>query len=598
MVEIRLFGALRVRRCDGSVVGPQEWRTSKTRDLMRILALRVDTVVSTERLVDALWPDVDPKHGAASLRTAVSRVRRTLGVDCIERRQSGLVLHDTWVDSRAFVTLADEARRRLADGELADGVRLAREALGLYVGDLGADEPYAAWLSLEREHLAVQRIDLLLELADASFRLGLYRDALAHARHGLLLQPANERAHRTVIRAHHRLGERGLALEAFERCRGVMVDHFGIEPSRATQSLHLDVLVDDPEETERPDPPLVARAAFVGELTTRLTAGQDPVVLTGAPGLGKTRMLEEVAAGWPGSVLRATVDLEHPLEEEVLGELHQAATRLMPEHVRTVDAGNAAPSLLVVDGLPLTAGTLDRLRDVPLAYPRVRILAATTVRLEGPNVLPLVPLDRDGTETLTAAVLGEEPAPALVDRVYAVTGGNPGRIVEELRVVTLRGELRASLLGVELVPICPAPLAEDAEGELERARRAMRPELVPVLDAAAVLGSGIEAAVLGSVLGLDTEEITSALDVLEDLLVLESTRDGYRFRHTLLRDAGLRWIRPSVRRNLAAACRRAVSEAERDQPPTRGRLPSPALPVPTRSPRGRQRRRLHLVPVP
>jgi DNA-binding SARP family transcriptional activator len=579
MIEIRLFGALRVRRRDGSVVRPQEWRTSMTRDLVRILALGGGTVVATERLVDTLWPGVDPRKGAASLRTAVCQVRRTLHEDCIERRQSGLVLHDVWVDSRSFVTLAAEARRRLADDDLAGGIRLARDALGLYVGDLGADEPYAAWLSLEREHLAVQRIDLLLEVAEASQRLGRYRDALAHARHALLLQPSSERAYRAVMRAHHRLNERGLALQTFEHCRGALVDHFGIQPSQETRSVHLELLVDPVEETERPEPPCIGRDAFVDTLTGRLGAGPDPIVVTGAPGLGKSRVLEEVAARWQGPVRRAFVPGYQGSEEEIRSELHRTVTLLLTRHAPATGSGEVMPTLLVVDGPPLTAATLRCLRHMLPPQPTIRTLAATSTGLGGPGVLPLTPLDRDGTASLVAAVTGDDPAATLVDRVHAVTGGNPGRIVEELRMVTLRGELRASLLGVEVVPICSAPIMEDVEGEIERARRALRPEMAPVLDAAAVLGRGIHVAVLGTVGGLDPAAVAVAVDVLEDLHVLEATRDGYRFRHPLLRDAALRWIRPSVRRHLAAACQRAIGEVEHCGPRAGGPIVAHAAPT-------------------
>ena len=39
-IEVRLLGPLQVRRADGSLVHPQEWRTGKTVDLLRLLATR------------------------------------------------------------------------------------------------------------------------------------------------------------------------------------------------------------------------------------------------------------------------------------------------------------------------------------------------------------------------------------------------------------------------------------------------------------------------------------------------------------------------------------------------------------------------------
>lgn len=250
MIEVRLFGSLRVRRRDGSVVDPHEWKTSKTRDLLRILALRSGTVVPAEQLVEWLWPDVDAKKGAASLRTAVSQVRRTLGEDCVERLQSGLALNGVWVDTKAFDSLTAEARRHFAEGDLAAGVAAARQALALHVGELGEDEPYAAWLSLEREHLSIERAELLVEVAEAARRLGWYLEALAFARRAVEAEPAREAAHRVIMFTHHRLGERGLALQAYEDCREVLVERFGADPSRQTRDLHLQILADDEDDAE------------------------------------------------------------------------------------------------------------------------------------------------------------------------------------------------------------------------------------------------------------------------------------------------------------------------------------------------------------
>ena len=88
-VEIRLLGSLRVRRGDSSVVDASEWRTGKTLDLLRLLALDADQPVRIDSLLEKLWPDVDEARGRASLRTAASQIRRTLRTDCVARRLVG-----------------------------------------------------------------------------------------------------------------------------------------------------------------------------------------------------------------------------------------------------------------------------------------------------------------------------------------------------------------------------------------------------------------------------------------------------------------------------------------------------------------------------
>src|SRR2546429_9747467 len=72
-LEIRLLGPLRVRRSDGTEVDPREWRTGKTADLLRLLAVRSGQPVPVDTILEALWPRVDPQEGLASPRTAGSQ---------------------------------------------------------------------------------------------------------------------------------------------------------------------------------------------------------------------------------------------------------------------------------------------------------------------------------------------------------------------------------------------------------------------------------------------------------------------------------------------------------------------------------------------
>ena len=109
-IEIRLLGPLRVRRSDGSLVDPHEWRTRKTAELLMLLALHAGEPVPADRLLEALWPDAPPDRGRASLRTALSRLRSALREDPFDRDPRGPVLSGVWVDSQVFDELAIHPR--------------------------------------------------------------------------------------------------------------------------------------------------------------------------------------------------------------------------------------------------------------------------------------------------------------------------------------------------------------------------------------------------------------------------------------------------------------------------------------------------------
>ncbi|HWT48004.1 MAG TPA: adenylate/guanylate cyclase domain-containing protein [Mycobacterium sp.] len=85
------------------------------------------------------------------------------------------------------------------------------------------------------------------------------------------------------------------------------------------------------------------------------------------------------------------------------------------------------------------------------------------------------------------------------------------------------------------------------------ARLRASPKVVPVVEAAAVIGRQIDRDLLGSVVDLSDDEVDDVVDELEDALVLEPWGTGtWRFRHELLREVAAELAPPSVRRGLHA----------------------------------------------
>ena len=277
-IEIRILGRLRVRRPDGSVVENAEWRTGKTADLVRLLALAGGRPVRVDALLESLWPAVDETKARASLRTAASQIRRTLGVDCLERGFDGLALTDAWIDAAAFSSLANEARTHARAGQHAQVVRIAREAEALYVDDI--ELPVSAdsvWVHEARESLATLRGDLLADAAQSAIALRWYREAEDLARRAHRSDRMAERPHRLLMAAYAGMGETERALRVYDRCRRVLADELGIDPSPATQTLHLQLL--NGRGAAGSPPPATPPKAAVAPLLDRVS---DVVRRTGA----------------------------------------------------------------------------------------------------------------------------------------------------------------------------------------------------------------------------------------------------------------------------------------------------------------------------
>jgi class 3 adenylate cyclase/tetratricopeptide (TPR) repeat protein len=85
--------------------------------------------------------------------------------------------------------------------------------------------------------------------------------------------------------------------------------------------------------------------------------------------------------------------------------------------------------------------------------------------------------------------------------------------------------------------------------------------VVPVVEAAAVIGRHVDRGLLCSVIDLSDDEVDDLIDDLEDALVLEPWGpDNWRFRHELLREVAAELAPPSVRRGLHAKVANALIE--------------------------------------
>ena len=601
-LEIRVLGPLRVRRADGTVVQPAEWLTSQTADLLRLLALHVNEPVAVDVLTEALWPKVDETRGRASLRNAASRLRKVLGEDCVQRRLGGLVLTGAWVDAQAFRTLAHQARREMLAGAWARVVTTTREAEAVYLGEFRAHNDGAEWVFRERDVLSSTYRVLVADAAEAAASLGWWHDAVDFAERTLQLEPCTERAFRVLMRAQRGLGETALALKTYDRCRRVLADEVGADPSAETRELYVELLADAPEPVEAP--PFRGRSyetEWLRELVeTSIATGQPSVVcLTGDAGSGKTRLVEQTLAGpglaltvvpctpgddpWPavlaavegpgvgGGVVRDAVGSHGrtPVPTVLVDDVHLLARPVLEELGQRLGALRGAACVVLAGRPELTDGRAHRL--VAPAGPRG-------------SVLTLPPLESEEIADLCAALLRGEVSDLLVADVLARTGGLPGPTVALVRAWAASGRIAATSSG--LVALHREVLGENDPSVrhlLTEAVDQLPPDALDLLHLVAVIGRPVTVEMLlpltesvhlgGS--GGGWAWLRATLDRLTDLALLTPTSAGLAPRDALFNDLVLTWLRPSARRQLhrLVAERAHISSAERVDHWTQGGEP-------------------------
>jgi DNA-binding SARP family transcriptional activator len=119
-----------------------------------------------------------------------------------------------------------------------------RQAVTLYCGEflqqlvVRASAAFDEWAMLLRERLHRSALEALAQLVAYHERCGADEQAREYAWRTLHLEVWDEAAHRCVMRVLLRKGQRGAALAQYKRCRQVLADELGVEPSAETTALY------------------------------------------------------------------------------------------------------------------------------------------------------------------------------------------------------------------------------------------------------------------------------------------------------------------------------------------------------------------------
>jgi DNA-binding SARP family transcriptional activator/tetratricopeptide (TPR) repeat protein len=293
-MEFRILGPLEVLS-DGQAL---DLGGEKHRALLAALLLDANEVVSTDRLIDALWEDDPPESAHKALQVHVSALRKLLGKERLETKAPGyrLLVAPGELDLEGF-------RRLQSEGKPA-------QALALWRGAPLADFAYRRFARAEIGRLEGLRLACIEEQVEHDLRTG-GRAELAGELEALVRDhPLRERLRGQLMLALYRSGRQAEALQVYQDARRALVDELGIEPSRDLRDLHQAILRQDPalEHVERrtPEAAVPGRGTFVGrerELA-ELRAGLGEVfagrgrifLLQGEPGIGKSALAEELAA--------------------------------------------------------------------------------------------------------------------------------------------------------------------------------------------------------------------------------------------------------------------------------------------------------------
>ncbi|MCA2221464.1 BTAD domain-containing putative transcriptional regulator [Nonomuraea aurantiaca] len=311
-MRISILGTLEVTGAEPIVVGG-----FRLRALLAILALEAGRTVTSERLIDMLWPQEPPGNAANALQTLVRRLRVTLRpYEVVESRVGGYVLavDADQVDALRFRRLIGRAKLDPTGRTMLDlsgrtkldltGLAKLDEALALWRGPALAGLGAVPHLANVAAGLEEDRLAAVETRAEARLAAGLPADLAAE----VAAHPLRERLCALEMRGLAAAGRQADALALFERTRRTLADELGVDPGAELRAAHLAVV--SGEVPVRQDPPQgydlpkgnvrVPLTTFIGredelDLLTTVLGHARMVTIVGPGGAGKTRLAAEAA---------------------------------------------------------------------------------------------------------------------------------------------------------------------------------------------------------------------------------------------------------------------------------------------------------------
>ncbi|MFI7131523.1 BTAD domain-containing putative transcriptional regulator [Nonomuraea sp. NPDC050153] len=235
-----VLGPVRVCRADGREVH----LTGKPRALLASLLLNVNTLVSRERLVEALWED-PPASAIPNLQTYIGQLRRGLSLD--ERlltKETGYIFEAgaEEVDLLQFEQAVRLARKETETGDVRAAVAQFERALAMWRGRPAEGTKLSGHMLARVTELEERLAAVRLDWAEAKLALGQPAEVIEDLRAFVAEQPLREHAWRLLMLAHSRAGQRDKALEAFQHARSALTDELGLEPGEELQQLQAAIL--------------------------------------------------------------------------------------------------------------------------------------------------------------------------------------------------------------------------------------------------------------------------------------------------------------------------------------------------------------------
>jgi two-component SAPR family response regulator len=229
-VQIRCFPLLRYTDASGTPCS-FKWRTTKAEELFAFLVHQRGRTVSRDKLIEAIWPDIDPHKAAVQLYTAVYQMRQGLKKSGLPITVENVRLEEGYrIPSEQVCLESTEWERELLElRDLRDDDSLERlwKRVEQYEGDYLGEYDYI-WA--EEENVRLRSLWTLhaLRLTEALLSKRRYRDAATIAARILRMQPYCEEAHFFLLQSYDGMGDFASVMKHYQVTEGMFQEELGV----------------------------------------------------------------------------------------------------------------------------------------------------------------------------------------------------------------------------------------------------------------------------------------------------------------------------------------------------------------------------------
>jgi DNA-binding SARP family transcriptional activator/predicted ATPase len=554
-VRVSVLGAVSVTQNDREISGHA---LGGRRVRLAIVALALaDGPIPSERLASMIWGDELPASWKPALRGLIRSIRTAIADLSTDDQQlvatapSGYALGaSVEVDVREASDALEAAHQQLADSRPDAAIPLLIPAAELATDQFLPAED-SEWVDAERRALVELRRSARETLVTAAGLTGDNRRAVRTARELVEDDPTDESAHRTLIAALDRAGDRVGAVQAYESCRTVLADQLGIDPSGETVAVYLAALRSSAPVTVGRLPE--HQSVFVGReeelrAITSAIAESRLVTLAGRGGIGKSRLaLAFASTARDGDTLWVQLGSSTNQELVAADVARGLGAAPEPDPVASLIA-TIAPrgrALLVLDGCDEIAdGVATLVASLLAGCPELTMLCTSRapLRLPAEQVISLSPMETgtkakpgEATQLLVQRIRelgvqpeGEEPDYPALERLASRAFGIP------LALELLAAQLREISLGDLLDDIAENEVGDQLRTILDYGYSALTEDEASVFRRISVLDGAVA---LGLIRGLVTSaripstRVARLLGELTTRGLLTIDQSGARWRY-------------------------------------------------------------------